>query len=110
MLISRHLADYLLYLDENDEEYWQYFWWRDWYEVADLREGTAVAMCSLCEQLNDDSAPPSSYPEMGWWWLVSDGDNSKHWWSSKEAHTQYQGERGSHETLLNKLMSSSWWM
>ena len=65
---TKQLADYLIYLDENDFEYWQYFWWREWYELADLRVGTAVAMCQLCEQLHHDR-DHSSYDEFGQWWI-----------------------------------------
>jgi alpha-1,3-fucosyltransferase len=28
----KHLAQYLEYLDENEDRYLEYFWWRDFYE------------------------------------------------------------------------------
>ena len=30
----RDLADHLKRLDRDDEEYWQYFWWKEWYRVG----------------------------------------------------------------------------
>jgi alpha-1,3-fucosyltransferase len=44
----KQLTDYLVYLDQNPEEYVKYFWWKRWYQIKD-----ATPFCDLCKKLHD---------------------------------------------------------
>lgn len=44
------LAKYLIFLNDNPEEYIKYFWWKKHYRLSKLRP---FVMCDLCEKLND---------------------------------------------------------
>ena len=82
----KELAEFLLKLAADEEEYLSYFWWKvsspapsspvsqlvfqRHYQVhSDERERAGKAMCKLCEKLNQSPLPVKSYPGLGsWWW------------------------------------------
>jgi len=66
----KQLAEFLLALNDDDEEYMSYFWWKDHYKVHNSeKERSAQAMCKLCEKLNEADVDRKSYPTLGaWWW------------------------------------------
>lgn len=74
----RHLADYLVKLDQNDDLYNEYFWWRDHYTIrnANVYEGLFYrSFCSLCAALHNPSlhsnarhSNPQTYVDIQHWW------------------------------------------
>ena len=86
----KELAEFLLELAADEEEYLSYFWWKvgasselsdpasvgivfqRYYQVhTDERERAGKAMCKLCEKLNESPLPVKSYPSLGTWWWAS---------------------------------------
>ena len=68
----KELAEFLLKLAADEEEYLSYFWWKRYYQVhTDERERAGKAMCKLCEKLNESPLPVKSYPSLGTWWWAS---------------------------------------
>ena len=73
------LATYILELDEDDERYLSYFWWKDHYNVRHSRSGSTTgfgngfgpSMCHLCAKLHDPDEPPKIYGDMERWWRTS---------------------------------------
>lgn len=63
------LAYFINYLNDNLDDYLEYFEWKKHYKIA--IESKRVA-CKLCEMLNDPKLPPKTYR------------NIHHWWFSKE--------------------------
>ena len=67
----RQLADYLNYLDTNDDEYLRYFQWRP---ILEEISGPRLyaAYCSLCWMLhqNDPPLPAKSYEDIDSWWSI----------------------------------------
>ena len=62
----KQLADYLIFLDQNEALYLKYFEWKkDWEVIRRPVNG----WCDLCEKLNDPSEPSKSYADMGHWWF-----------------------------------------
>lgn len=66
------LATYLLHLDQHDEEYLSYFWWRDIYDARWGFRFENKAFCRLCAMLNNPEEPVKSYKSLQDWW-VKDG-------------------------------------
>ena len=66
----KDLANYLLYLDKNEEEYLSYFWWKEYYNVKPRSVMMREAFCRLCEMLNDESLPPKRYADIYDWWYT----------------------------------------
>ena len=64
--------------------YASYFWWREYYEVRNLR--VTLPLCDLCQKLHDANASPSSYPDL-----------SRHWWDRGQCQTlrNLTGKEGS---------------
>ena len=67
------LADYLHHLDENDDEYLSYFWWKDHYRVYHPYNSGGLnnfgkSMCQLCAKLHDEKEPAKTYTNMHEWW------------------------------------------
>ena len=70
------LATYILELDDDDESYLSYFWWKDHYKVRHPRSsssngfgnGFGPSMCHLCAKLHDPDDPPKIYYDMERWW------------------------------------------
>lgn len=88
----RHLADYLIKLDKNDNLYNQYFWWKDYYKINNgvLYSGLHYrTFCSLCAALHNPNLHSnqhhhkkafqqdsgSYYQNLKSWWR--DGSNCK---------------------------------
>ena len=71
----RDLADYLIYLNNNEEEYLAYFKWKDKFEVHgnDLPN----SYCQLCQKLNNPNEPLKIYENM-WNWFLFDRNNTHH--------------------------------
>lgn len=59
------LANYLIYLAGNPEEYMSYFWWKEYYTVGQMHYS-----CYLCQQLNDwdRSKQIARYEHIGKWY------------------------------------------
>ena len=56
----KELADYLLYLDQNDDEYNKYFEWKNRYKVGGCLRGLNMAnhypwMCDICAAANNST-------------------------------------------------------
>lgn len=73
----RHLADYLIKLDEDDALYNEYFWWRKHYRIRNgvLYSGLHYqTYCSLCAALHDplrhsnQQVVEKTYKDMRSWW------------------------------------------
>lgn len=71
----RHLADYLNVLDQNDDLYNEYFWWKEHFVVRNsLLSGMFYkTFCTLCAALHN---PPTEsvqkvYKDMVAWWIDS---------------------------------------
>jgi len=83
----KDLADYLIHLANNREEYEAYFWWKKHYKVhSDERGRAAQSMCKLCEKLNEGSIETKSYETLGkWWWGGGKCKNKGHvpWYRPK---------------------------
>ena len=52
----KHLAEYLLYLDKNDEEYISYFHWKIYYKVS-MAHRDKDTLCEVCRYLTEDNRP-----------------------------------------------------
>jgi hypothetical protein len=71
---AKDLATYLNELDQDDEGYLSYFWWKDHYTVRHPRSnngfgnGFGPSMCHLCAKLHDRDEPPKIYDDMERWW------------------------------------------
>jgi alpha-1,3-fucosyltransferase len=70
------LAEYLLYLDQNDAEYLSYFWWKHHYEIhhpysGNLQNNFGASMCRLCEKLHHGDDAPKVYSDLVHWWRGS---------------------------------------
>ena len=53
----KHLAEYLLYLDKNDDEYMSYFKWKTHFVMKDLRNPVKTLFCDFCQYLFQDKRP-----------------------------------------------------
>ena len=72
---AKKLADFLNYLDANDNKYAEFFWWKSHYQVVDPTVGWRKAWCKMCELLNTEgTAPPphdSQADDIKTWWVTS---------------------------------------
>ncbi|XP_048745363.1 glycoprotein 3-alpha-L-fucosyltransferase A-like isoform X2 [Ostrea edulis] len=59
----KHLASYLKYLDENDEQYNEYFKWKGTGDFINTK-----FWCRLCAMLNDLKKPNLVVQDLGAWW------------------------------------------
>lgn len=66
----RDLAEYLLKLDQNDDLYVSYFWWKQYYNVKFGDVMQDQAFCHLCDKLHS-SEPSKSYVSLQDWWSIS---------------------------------------
>lgn len=58
------LANFLIELSQNKEEYLKYFWWKRFYTIESPNHWT---LCNLCERINDSSKPPKTYAPLSNW-------------------------------------------
>ncbi len=66
----KELAGFLKILDENDDLYNEYFWWKDYYSVeSTLDERSRHAFCDLCQKLHEaEDGDYQSYPDLDSQW------------------------------------------
>lgn len=69
------LASYLKILEQDLDSYLEYFEWKKDYVVE--RNGGMIAMCKLCEMLNDFEAPPKVYSDIKHWWFSDEMSGCK---------------------------------
>jgi len=63
------LTKYLQKVDQDDELYASYFWWKDFYQVRNSREDMAQSMCELCSALHNPAMPRKQYNDLHHWWV-----------------------------------------
>ena len=64
------LADYLYYLDANDDKYAEYFWWKYFYHNNNMAVQRAQAYCELCEALHMENLPREHITKLREWWVT----------------------------------------
>lgn len=69
----KDLANYLLYLDQNDDAYLAYFAWKRNYAIFNTH--IAQPICGLCEILNNANMPHKSYDDINQWWFGPPGQS-----------------------------------
>lgn len=59
------LSKYLIFLQNNPQEYIKYFWWKSHYKLVENR-----AFCQLCEKLHELNVAEKrqTYVDIGRWW------------------------------------------
>lgn len=74
------LADYLKYLNRNEDEYLKYHEWRRDYAIVNEHGyfgSASFHYCRLCEALNHDHGRPKVYNNLSSFWNVeTDCDNN----------------------------------
>ena len=65
----KDLAEYLLRLQSNNTEYYEYFEWKGKYEVMNSKEDFHQAHCKLCEFLHDKEGETRIVDRLSKWWL-----------------------------------------
>ena len=63
------LVKHLERLNEQDNLYAEYFWWKDFYVIRHRMEDRAQAYCDLCAKLNNPNEPSKVYKDMFEWWV-----------------------------------------
>ena len=63
----KELAQYLLWLDENPEEYLSYFWWHDYYKVLRQHEMRIQIVCDICRKLHTETETLIQDNLYNWW-------------------------------------------
>ena len=63
----KHLAEYLIYLDNNPDEYLKYFEWKRYYIVKLDFPKTDRVFCELCEMLRKKRSFHLDYNVADWW-------------------------------------------
>ena len=63
----RHLAEYLIYLDQNDEAYLEYLMWKGRYKVEGSGSLASSTFCLLCDYLHSDLREPRIVPDIRDW-------------------------------------------
>jgi alpha-1,3-fucosyltransferase len=61
------LAQYLLFLSGNQDEYFKYFKWKKYYSIV-----RRFPICGLCEMLHNPNLPRKSYSDLYHWWYGND--------------------------------------
>ena len=51
----KHLAEYLIHLDKNDEEYFSYFKWKQDFKIRIGNVGLRNVFCQYCRYLVEDN-------------------------------------------------------
>lgn len=85
-LSVKHLAEYLVKLNQNDALYNSYFSWKKHYAVRDSKTDLRQGMCKLCSLLHNRKASEKVYQNMTDWWdskakcqTVRIGESSSVW-------------------------------
>jgi len=65
----RQLADYLKLLDEDDNLYAEYFWWKPHYRVLQHEDSIKKPLCDLCEALNTQPLKSSTLKNAKKWFV-----------------------------------------
>ena len=65
----KKLVEYLEKVNESDELFAEYFWWKDYYEIRNRGEDRAQPYCDLCARLNNPEEPAKVYKDMFKWWV-----------------------------------------
>ena len=68
-LNHKKLVRHLERLNNEDNLFAEYFWWRDFYVVRNRMEDRAQAYCDLCAKLNNPDEPAKTYEDMYQWWV-----------------------------------------
>lgn len=55
-------------LDDNDERYAEFFWWKDFYEVKMGPEERSKAFCDICNRLYEENGQQKTYDDLEEWW------------------------------------------
>ena len=63
----KELADYLLFLNSNDQLYARYFDWRKDYTISIF---DPKGWCHLCKLVNDLTVPNKVYSDIQHWWML----------------------------------------
>ena len=63
----KSLADYLINVGNNDEEYNKYLEWTKSYDIYGELEARRIFWCDLCEALHDKSRPAQVYDDLNGW-------------------------------------------
>ena len=63
------LSSYLLKVDQDDELYASYFWWKDFYELRKSRSDGSQAFCDMCHALHHDKTT-KVYTDLYKWWVT----------------------------------------
>ena len=66
---ARQLVDYLRRLDDDDELYNRYFWWKAHYRVRNHVTDLKLTMCGLCARLHVDDGARKVYDDLEKWWV-----------------------------------------
>lgn len=66
------LADFLIQLDANPDEYVKYFWWRKYYTIQ--MEDAMHKFCALCVKLHKHAIQTKIeyYDDLQAWWFGTD--------------------------------------
>jgi hypothetical protein len=74
---AKSLAEYLLYLDRNPEEYMKYFQWKSYAKLVSEGMDYKAGYCSLCEKIHRDypAGIRKIIPSMTKW-LLNNGDKN----------------------------------
>ena len=85
------LAEHLLYLDKNFDEYSKHLLWKIKFQVKSNNHNLAI--CKICQELNNPNAKTKSYSDMKEWWRGGGDCKSKgdFQWSPKESSFSLAG-------------------
>ena len=80
----KHLAQYLLYLDKNDDEYMSYFKWKQNYKMTLGDIHSTPVFCQLCEYLFKNNTRKVYRSFNSWFFKESQCENpsNKHFFSN----------------------------
>ena len=61
------LAEYIKYLDKNNEAYSKYHAWRKDYDAVFVNDHTFLWVCDICKKIHDPPRP--AYDRLAQWWI-----------------------------------------
>ena len=83
----KHLADFLVSLDGDDERYMEYFNWKNELEAIGQFKARGRGFCKLCEILNDRKREAKVYGDIHSWW---DKDGSCDFKTPRDLKNSYE--------------------